>query len=95
MPSKLNETVSKKSRTKLPKNEPNILANQITHKDQLMDREEAIATSAYYRAEKRGFSNNEADMVQDWLEAETEVDSVLELDDLSDAGFQFMIDETE
>ncbi|SNX58855.1 Protein of unknown function [Nitrosomonas ureae] len=95
MPSKLNEMVSKKSHTKLSKNERNILTNPITHKDQLMDREEAIATSAYYRAEKRGFSNNDTDMVQDWLEAETEVDSALELDDLNDAGFQFMIDEPE
>ncbi|MER2513528.1 MAG: DUF2934 domain-containing protein [Nitrosomonas ureae] len=95
MPSKLNETVSRKSRTKLSKNEQNIPANQITHKDQLMDREEAIATSAYYRAEKRGFSNNDTDRVQDWLEAEAEVDSALELDDLNDAGFQFMTDKTE
>jgi len=95
MPSKLNETVSRKSRTKLSKNEQNIPANQITHKDQLMDREEAIATSAYYRVEKRGFSNNDTDRVQDWLEAEAEVDSALELDDLNDAGFQFMTDKTE
>ncbi|WP_293007373.1 DUF2934 domain-containing protein [Nitrosomonas sp.] len=60
-----------------------------------MGREEAIATSAYYHAEKRGFSNNEVAMVQDWLETEAEVDSELESDDLDDTDFRFMINKAE
>ena len=36
------------------------------------DRQQMIATAAYYRAEKRGFDNG--DEVQDWLEAEAELD---------------------
>jgi len=33
-----------------------------------------IATAAYYRAEKRGF--NGGDEIQDWLEAESELDGI-------------------
>lgn len=36
------------------------------------DRQQMIAIAAYYRAEKRGFSNG--DEMQDWLEAEAELD---------------------
>ncbi len=36
------------------------------------DRQQMIATAAYYRAEKRGFDNG--DEMQDWLEAEAELD---------------------
>ena len=36
------------------------------------DRQQMIATAAYYRAEKRGF--NSSDEIQDWLEAEAEID---------------------
>lgn len=36
------------------------------------DRQERIATAAYYRAERRGF--NSGDEIQDWLEAEADVD---------------------
>ncbi len=95
MPSKVNETVSKKSHTKLSNNVQNTLVSQIVNEEKLMGREEAIATSAYYRAEKRGFSNNEVAMVQDWLEAEAEVDSELEPDDLDDTDFRFMINKAE
>ncbi len=33
-----------------------------------------IATAAYYQAEKRGF--NGGDEIQDWLEAESELDGI-------------------
>lgn len=36
------------------------------------DRQQRIATAAYYRAEHRGFSCG--DEIQDWLEAEAEID---------------------
>ncbi len=38
------------------------------------DRQQMIATAAYYRAEKRGF--NGGDEIQDWLEAESELDGI-------------------
>ena len=38
------------------------------------DRQQMIATAAYYRAEKRGF--NSSDEIQDWLEAEAEIDGI-------------------
>lgn len=40
-----------------------------------VDRQEMIATAAYYRAENRG--NNYSDEMQDWLEAEKEIDNRL------------------
>ena len=39
-----------------------------------MGRQERIAVLAYEKAEKRGFVGSEADTVQDWLEAEKEID---------------------
>ena len=39
------------------------------------DRQHMISTAAYYRAERRGF--NGGDEVQDWLEAEAEIDATL------------------
>jgi len=38
-----------------------------------IDRQEMIAIAAYYRAESRGF--NYGDEMQDWLEAEVEMDN--------------------
>ena len=38
------------------------------------DRQQMIATAAYYRAENRGF--NGGDEIQDWLEAESELDGI-------------------
>ena len=46
------------------------------------ERYRMIETTAYYRAEKRGFSDG--DPVKDWLEAESEIDSLFE--QLDDAG---------
>ena len=39
------------------------------------DRQEMIATAAYYRAERRGFISS--DEIQDWLEAEVEIDGLI------------------
>lgn len=41
-----------------------------------------IETAAYYRAEKRGFSDG--DPLKDWLEAEREIDALFQ--QLDDAG---------
>jgi len=38
------------------------------------DRRLRIATAAYYLAERRGF--NSSDEIQDWLEAEAEIDGI-------------------
>lgn len=38
-------------------------------------RQQMIAIAAYYRAERRGFDGG--DPVEDWLEAEQEIDSLL------------------
>lgn len=38
-------------------------------------RQEMIAVAAYYRGEKRGFSNEGA--IEDWVQAEMEVDRIL------------------
>ncbi len=48
------------------------------HKQNLtngIDRHEMIAMAAYYRAQKRGFNNG--DEIQDWLEAEAEIDGLI------------------
>ena len=47
----------------------------VNENSQEIDRQEKIAVLAYEKAEKRGFIGNEADTVQDWLEAEKEIDS--------------------
>ena len=39
------------------------------------DRHEMIAMDAYYRTQKRNFNNG--DEIQDWLEAEAEVDGLI------------------
>jgi len=41
-----------------------------------VDRQELIATAAYYRAEKQGFTCGHE--IQDWLEAEVEIDNLLQ-----------------
>lgn len=40
-----------------------------------VDRHEMIAMAAYYRSQKRDF--NRGDEIQDWLEAESEVDGLI------------------
>ncbi|TDI72834.1 MAG: DUF2934 domain-containing protein [Betaproteobacteria bacterium] len=39
-----------------------------------LDRHRRIATAAYYRSKQRGFNNG--DEIKDWIEAESEIDSV-------------------
>lgn len=39
-----------------------------------LDRHRRIATAAYYRSKRRGFNNG--DEIKDWIEAESEIDSV-------------------
>ncbi|MBS0298864.1 MAG: DUF2934 domain-containing protein [Proteobacteria bacterium] len=95
MPSKVSETATKRPRTKLSKSEENILAHHVINSAKRTDRQEMIATAAYYRAEKRGFSGSEADAVQDWLEAEMEVDNELGVFDSNTINFQFLTNETE
>jgi hypothetical protein len=47
----------------------------ISSKEVNKDREEMIAIAAYYLAERRGF--NGGDPLQDWLEAESEIDTAI------------------
>ena len=52
--------------------------NPTHHKQNLtngIDRHEMIAMAAYYRAQKRDFNNG--DEIQDWLEAEAEIDGLI------------------
>lgn len=95
MQSTASETATKKSHTKLSKSEENILANQAINAAKRTDRQEMIATAAYFRAEKRGFTGSEADAIQDWLEAEMEVDNELDMFDGSGIDFQFLTNRIE
>jgi hypothetical protein len=55
-----------------PENTPTYHKQNVTNG---VDRQEMIATAAYYRAERRGF--NSGDEIQDWLEAEAEIDGLI------------------
>ena len=90
MPSKVSEGETKKSGTRLSKSEERILVNQVLNSAEPVDRQEMIATAAYFRAEKRGFTGNEIDALRDWLEAEREVDSGLDMFDSGSIDFQFL-----
>ncbi len=74
MPSKNSETSTKKTDAKPPKSKKNILASKANGTKNSGDRHKMIATAAYFRAEKRDFKGNGTDAVQDWLEAEVEID---------------------
>jgi len=50
------------------------------------ERKRMIETAAYFRAEKRGFSNG--DPVKDWLEAEGEIGALLKHPDETDSSSQ-------
>lgn len=90
MPSKVSEGETKKSGTRLSKSEERILAHQVMNSAEPVDRQEMIATAAYFRAEKRGFTGNETDALRDWLEAEREVDNELDMFDSGSIDFQFL-----
>ena len=53
------------------------------------DRQQRIATAAYYQAERRGF--NSGDAIQDWLEAEADIDMDMDMETI----FPIKIDMTE
>ncbi len=74
MPSKNSEAGTKRTNDKAPKNKKNTSANKANDAKNSGDRHKMIAAAAYFRAEKRGFKGNGADTVQDWLEAEVEID---------------------
>lgn len=76
MQSKVSKLDTKKSGTRLSKSEKDLLSDQMISSENEIDRQRMIAVAAYYRAEKRGFTGNEADAVQDWLEAEMEIGNV-------------------
>ncbi len=75
MQSMTNEFDIKKSVTKPPRNKKSVSSEQLVSSNNEIDRQQKIAIVAYYKAEKRGFTGNEVDAVQDWLEAEKEVES--------------------
>lgn len=76
MQSKVSKLDTKKSGIRLSKSEKDLLSAQMISSENEIDRQRMIAVAAYYRAEKRGFTGNEADAVQDWLEAEMEIGNV-------------------
>ncbi len=90
MPAKAKDSAvtPKKASSKLPKStrspkvtrSPKIKKTTVAKKGVSIKNEDnrhtLIATAAYYRAEKRGFKGNGADAMQDWLEAEMEIDNV-------------------
>ncbi|TXI18338.1 MAG: DUF2934 domain-containing protein [Nitrosomonas sp.] len=91
--SKVNVKTTKRSRSKLTKSEENVLASQITAPESAIERDELIATAAYFRAEKRGFTGNEADAVEDWLEAEREVNNKLKNFNMTASARQSSVEE--
>jgi len=88
MQSEVIEIITKESDT--PRRRKNTLSNQSINEKKDIDRQTMIATAAYYRAEKRGFKGNETDTLQDWLEAEMEIDSELNIFDLNGKDFEFL-----
>lgn len=42
-----------------------------------VERDRMVAEAAYFRAERRGFSGDDAQRQQDWLEAEAEVERLI------------------
>lgn len=64
---------TERSVNKLPKN---IKGSNVSMGNSEFERQNQIAVSAYYRAEKRGFIGSEADALNDWLEAEKEIKTI-------------------
>jgi len=58
-----------------PKTKKTTIAKKAISTKNVDGRQKLIATAAYYRAENRGFGGNGTDAVQDWLEAEVEIDN--------------------
>jgi DUF2934 family protein len=76
MTGRKSEIGTKKAGTKSPKSKKSIQASQTNGTESQDEHHRMIATAAYYRAEKRSFKGNNADIVQDWLEAEEEISNV-------------------
>ena len=93
MQSEVIEISTKKSST--PRRRKNTHTDQSINASKELDRQEMIATAAYYRAEKRGFSGNAADTLQDWLEAEMEIDNELNMFNLNGKDFAFLKNKAE
>ncbi len=75
MPSKNSETSTIKTNTQPSRSKKHTLASKASGtKNRDDDRHKMIASTAYFRAEKRGFKGNGADTMQDWLEAEVEME---------------------
>lgn len=94
MQSKVTEADTRKSGARLSKIKGSPAKNPAINEKQIR-RQEMIATAAYYRAEKRGFKGDKMDAVQDWLEAETEIDNELDMLDVNGRNFRFVIDKIE
>lgn len=75
MPGKASETGPKKPAPKSSRTKKSTLARQAIGPENGEDRHKIIAIAAYHRAEKRGFTGDDAERVQDWLEAEAEIDN--------------------
>ena len=71
----LKSTKSPKS-AQSPKIKKTTIAKKPISTKNVGERQKLIATAAYYRAEERGFKGNGTDAMQDWLEAEMEIDNV-------------------
>jgi hypothetical protein len=95
MQSKVSGTDTGKSGAKPSKSRKNTQKDPVTNEKRKIDRREMIATAAYYRAEKRGFKGDETDAVEDWLEAEMEIDNELDMQDVNGLDFRFIIDKIE
>ena len=95
MQSKVTEADTRKSGARSSKVKGSLTKNPVINEKQQTERQEMIATAAYYRAEKRGFKGNEMDAVQDWLEAEMEIDNELDMLDVNGRDFRFIIDKIE
>lgn len=94
MQSKVTEADTRKSGARLSKAKGSAAKNPVINEKQT-GRQEMIATAAYYRAEKRGFKGDEMDAVQDWLEAETEIDNELDMLDVNGRDFRFLANKSE
>lgn len=90
MQSKISTLNTKKSGSRLSKNEKNLPSDQVIVSQKALDRQKMIATAAYYRAEKRGFKSAAIDAEKDWLEAEMEIDNELDVFDVNSEDFQFL-----
>jgi phage terminase Nu1 subunit (DNA packaging protein) len=62
------------------------MMNNINKTSTSEQRQRMIQTAAYYRAEKRGFSDG--DPVKDWIEAERQIDAAFQAADDPDADTQ-------